>query len=136
LTEPVLIGMFNCKWIKEASNRMLTLSRSNDTSGAVNMCENPTSAYQVPVGKKFILLQYSHSGHSTVTYDHGNLWESAVSGTAAGTRKLRYNYDNNGGGVGLNTINTYIEFAAGMYLVSEHGVAGYIDNGIGVECDT
>ena len=132
MTEPVLVGMFNCKWIKEASTRMLTLSRANDSTGAQNMCENPTSAYVVPVGKKFTLLQVSHSGHNGVVYDHANIWESNASATGAGTRKLRYNYDNL---VGQGTINTYIEFAAGMYVVSEHGVNGYIDNGIGVECN-
>lgn len=56
MTEPVVIGFGTCKWVKDANTQMKTIMFPAG-SGTFSCHDTATGAnYQVPVGKKFIIL--------------------------------------------------------------------------------
>jgi len=67
MTEPVTIGIGATKWVKDSNTKMMSLSFPS-TGSAVLTCHDDTDTdYQVPVGKKFVILMINTSGHSLNT---------------------------------------------------------------------
>ena len=59
MTEPVVIGFGTCKWVKDVNTEMKTLMFPAG-SGTLSCHDTATGAnYQVPAGKKFIILNIS-----------------------------------------------------------------------------
>ncbi|MDG2267013.1 MAG: hypothetical protein P8L91_08530 [Candidatus Marinimicrobia bacterium] len=133
MTEPVIIGINQNKWVKNASTRMINLSRKDDAIGAKNCNEVIGTDYSVPAGKKLTILQIFVAGSSAASYDHANIYASLISDNASGNIIMRYlmsTLQNS-----HQTMNVNLEFTAGQFVVASHGQSGYIENMIGVECD-
>jgi hypothetical protein len=131
--EPVVLGINQNKWIKNSTTKMITLSRKDDATGAKNCNQVIGTEYSVPVGKKLTILQIFVAGTTAATNDHANIYASPTTDTAAGNIITRYLIDTAQNS--HQTINVYLEFAAGQFVVANHGVGGYIENMIGIECD-
>jgi len=131
--EPVVLGINQNKWIKNDSTKMITLSRKDDASGAKNCNQVIGTEYSVPVGKQLTILQIFVAGTNAATNDHANIYASPTTDTASGDIVTRYLIDTAQNS--HQTMNVYLEFAAGQFVVANHGVNGYIENMIGVECD-
>ena len=79
--EPVVIGNDQIKFVKDANSKQMTLW-TKDTS--YMSAESGAGTYQVPLGKKFIILQVRVMRQQT----HLNtpiIFETASSGAATGT---------------------------------------------------
>jgi hypothetical protein len=126
MTEPVTIGIGSNKWVKEAATKMITLHFPS-SSGTLSLHDNTDTNYQVPVGKKFIILQVctsggsNYTGNSAATGGNYELWDSTVADTASGNIIL----------VNSNWINrTYSNYAS--YSATSTGFASPIDTYIEV----
>jgi hypothetical protein len=121
MTEPVTIGIGATKWVKDASTKMITLNRALN-SGTHDMTLDGV-AYTVPVGKKLIIINMTAGGYQQYFGGVGcNFYKST---TSAGTTTLlltlcsswgQHTYDTSAGGYG--SVDTYIEVAAGNYIVA------------------
>lgn len=134
MTEPITIGYGTNKWIKNPDTRMVTLVNNGAMpNGYASMVESGSgpygsmTKYQVPAGKKFILLAWTSSvSHSTICYgptpdvNVGN----AINFVLAG-------WTSNGGG---GPQECYIEIPAGNYITF-YEYNQYPTMCIGVECD-
>ena len=106
--EPVVIGNDQIKFVKDANSKQMTLW-TKDTS--YMSAESGAGTYQVPLGKKFIILQVRVMRQQT----HLNtpiIFETASSGAATGT--IIFNapvIDDT-----LMIYNTYIEVGAGQFF--------------------
>jgi hypothetical protein len=62
LTEPIIIGTAGVKFVKDANTKMMTLNKPT-TSGTTESLHTSLGVdYQVPVGKKFIILKIFTGG--------------------------------------------------------------------------
>jgi hypothetical protein len=134
MTEPVTIGIGASKWVKESATKMITLHFPS-SSGTHTLHDNTNTNYQVPVGKKFIILQVCSAGGSSWTGSSGasggnyELWDSTVADTASGNIILinsnwisrtfsnyaTYSAVSEGF---ASPIDTYIEVSAGQYITA------------------
>jgi len=137
MTEPALLGLNQFKFIKETNTVAKTLYRSTDSSGVLVM-EYDAAAYQVPVGKKFIILQ-STTIISGTGASYQDIWyfEHTVPNAAGGTEKLHYYTPMvvGDGGALIYKFDVYIEIAAGNYINSNHSSNLVREIMLGIECD-
>ena len=109
MAEPVVIGNETIKFVKDATSKQMTLWTKE--TPAYYSAETGAGTYQVPVGKKFIILQVRVMRQQT----HLNtpiIFETATSGAAVGT--IIFNapvIDDT-----LMIYNTYIEVGAGQFF--------------------
>jgi hypothetical protein len=138
MTDPVTIGWNSNKWVKDGNTKMVTLY-TPFPQATYSMHDSATSAnYQVPVGKKFILLNISCSvgrnGSNVNMYME--FYRNTIPDSLTGASMVAQSYAgvNSQGQAGIQNQNmpTFIEFAAGEYVTSKfeyHGVA----TAIGIE---
>jgi len=70
MVEPVTIGYGVNKWLKDADTKVLALYDQNGSSTHSMHSSSDGLAYQVPVGKKFIILSINFYGTDmVVSYD-------------------------------------------------------------------
>lgn len=140
MAEPVTIGYGANKWIKESNTQMITLY-TPAPQGTYSMHKSGTTTdYQVPAGKKFILLNISagvgRNGSNTNIYME--FYQNTVTDSTVGAFMVAHARAgvNSGGSAGIQNQNmpTYVEIPAGNYVVSRmehHAVATCI----GIETD-
>ncbi len=122
MTEPVVIGAHQCKWVKDTDTIMKTLYLpTEEPTGYYALVDSDNnSAYEVPTGKKFIILKLF------VSYDNVNggganqeIWKHTSAGSAGGTRiwKLMMSDGTSATNTTQDVYNdVYIEIAAGNYI--------------------
>ena len=142
MTEPATLGT-HAKWLKDANTKMISLynEESVTTHTALKECSTNTN-YQVPVGKKFVLLNLvarGIKGHQSI-----RVFSHSSPSTSGGTQVFTAN---NGGGLlltGYNEsqiyqleFNLYIDgFGAGQYVNTQHTATGLLGFAVtGIETD-
>jgi hypothetical protein len=146
MAEPLTIGIGSNKWVKDANTKMMTLHGAS-SSGTLSMHDDTGVDYQVPVGKKFIILSIqSHSGGqystggSTTALTSTTISKSTVTDTA-GTpvytvQSLIMRTANSGQGMAYSqpsrNVETYIEIPASNYIVSGNPAYVYYGHQIGI----
>jgi hypothetical protein len=149
MTEPLTIGIGATKWVKDSNTKMITLAKPSTNAAAAESLHLAGVDYQVPVGKKFIILQVqfgggfasSQSGASQSFQYTGNLMTNGTTDThVGGITVLQTNGGNTrmyvggtpGQGAsaqGSNMIaDTYIEVAAGNFII------GYGSSSVAINC--
>jgi len=126
MAEPVVIGNETIKFVKDANTKQMTLWTTNVS---YQSALDRNGAYQVPVGKKFIILQVRVTRQST-NMSTPIIFETASSGAAVGT--IIFNAPTVTDT--MMVYNTYLEVAAGQFF----GNWGLTNIGMiiyGVECD-
>lgn len=120
MTEPIILGLHNCKWINDANTKMITLNRTT-SSGAAAMKLDGVD-YQVPAGKKFVILSVSCGGWQQYAGVVGSTIYKGASAGATTTELVsvssswsNHTYDISAGNGG-NNIQCYIEVEAGQYV--------------------
>jgi len=130
MTEPVLIGYAQNKFIKDASTKAMTLyARTN--GGTVAFAVNGAT-YQVPVGKKMVCLWVRM--HKTTIPGSMGIYESATSG-GTDTAKIVFHAEAE---IGYNTAQicpTYFEVAATKYFTLNCANQAGSCIALVVECD-
>ena len=120
MVEPVVIGVGENKWVKDANTKMLTLNASIGTSNAQSAKDGATP-YQVPVGKKFICLSFATSAFSSGTAGQEAgfyIYDDTVQDAGTGTLFFQTHagaYSNN------QTFEIYYEIPAGHYVTLLNG---------------
>ena len=124
MTEPLVIGIGTTKWVKESTTKMITLSRVNQ-AGTITLQKEGVD-YQVPTGKKFVMLKlYVGGWHQYAGVIGSQIYKNSTAGTTTGATSLcdavpswgQHTYDTSAG-TSMNQIETYIEIEAGQYLIS------------------
>ena len=153
MTEPVVIGIGATKFVKNASTKMMTLIFPS-SGGTLSLHDDTGVDYQVPVGKKFIILaQFASAGmfaHYTPTYSArhttADLWKNTTTDTTAGGTRVVTNgsatsyWSSSGASQSSKPMNPkiecYIEIPAGSFIVGDIQNQGYGGMTVtGVECD-
>ena len=115
MTDPVVIGFGANKWVKDSNTKIISLYYRNfGGSGAYTLHESGgTTDYQVPVGKKVIILsQMLLTDTGTGSHDE-DVWESNAIDSATGTNVYQFLGSNNSGN---NQYEVWIEFSASKYI--------------------
>jgi len=141
MTEPVVIGYGQIKWVKDADTQMIHLpvvSTGGITTGAnirqmgITTVGGAITDYVVPVGKIFILLQvnaqpYQNSSSAKLIIEGG------ASGSGSGNRKMLIGGYSDNSPQPIN-IPCYITFEAGEYInVTTESSGAYAVSMLGVE---
>jgi hypothetical protein len=151
MVEPVVIGIEGNKWINDTATKMITLHFPS-SSGTFSLHDDTDTDYQVPVGKKFVILKVltsggsNYSGNAAVTQGYFNLYitpntDSNVGGTIVlknSTSMNRHNWGNvTTVDSGFNPdIDTFIEVSATKFITPvSSGVNGLSITITGVETD-
>ena len=138
MTEPAVIGMHQCKWVADATTKMLSLHLDYlETVGTFSLhADNNNTAYQVPVGKKFIVLQLllGAQGGGTAGVNRMEVFQHNVVDAAGGTEVTRAVITEHEENETL-VYNMYAEITAGNYLNLTVSVTRSNCSLIGVECD-
>ena len=126
MTDPVVIGMHECKWIKDANTRMFSLFAKASSGGTYDAFQELDGTdYQVPVDKKFIILNHTSTPYNTsgTVAAESTLYRHSSAGVAGGD-KLQTNFGALGEGcVGIVT-PLYIEVPTGEYINLKNGGSG------------
>ncbi len=137
MTEPIVIGVGQNKWIKDANTRMYSFYALANAGGTYDAFKDKGTDYIVPVGKKFIILNHSSTPYNTATTVSAEftLYEHTTPSVVGGI-KLQTNMGALGeGNVGLS-VDMYIEVPAGKYINLRNGGTGIAyDTITGVETD-
>lgn len=132
MAEPVVIGFEQNKFIKDSNSKLITLIENSFIASyrALEVAETNTD-YQVPAGKKFIILSVSMSSEGS-TNSKNKFFAHNVANAAGGTEVLHMNL----AGVGqIQTFPTYITIDAGDYINVYPDTNGCSYNVVGVELD-
>lgn len=135
MTEPVTIGVGANKWVKDSNTRMVTLYSALPQS-VYSFHEAGTSTdYQVPVGKKFILLncdvgvgRVSSNTNIYMDFYKGTIPDS-LSGAFLIARARAGVNDTGQAGIHNQNMPTYVEIEAGNYITQSfeyHAIATII----------
>ena len=122
MVDPVTIGNSSCRWLFDSNTQYITLFNDSDF-GTKSLHNTSNVDYQVPAGRKFIILSMWFNGtEQTLYYD--------TSADTAGT-KIFHN-----DGQGSVQCHTWIEIPAGNYVTVT--VSGSNTQGIysGIETTT
>ena len=128
MAEPVVIGVGACKWIKEPNTKMMTIHYPSTSPTSTLSAHNDSGVdYQVPVGKKFVILRINDtvgtSRNNAICYIWKNTTtDSTVGGTqiSIGTGSVpNYNASIAGTASVFYPKDVYIEIPAGNYIVVE-----------------
>ena len=136
MTEPVTIGFGEVKWLKDSVTKMVTLSRPSSSSGTVSMHDDTATDYQVPTGKKFIIIRVDHGDSYSGAECFAYLYKSTTADSATGTLiKQDSDWNDSNARSTKNAIPTYIEVEAGNYINSYNNQGVNYCNVLGVETD-
>jgi len=151
MTDPVTIGIGATKWVKDSNTKMLTIHKPSNNASPESLHTSSGTDYQVPVGKKFIILRimisdsYASLGNSTgslSTQYQSPIYYNTTTDSVSGATKI---YSSNGG-FSKNYDSTsirasdkvvddvYIEIAAGNYIISDPTQSNAV-NITGIETD-
>ena len=116
MAEPVVIGYGQCKWVKDATTKMVYLADSTSINSAgVSMSTAVAGAalgtYTVPASKRFILLLINCSVYSATAKEGFQLYAGTT--LAKTHEKMEYALNNSTDENEMIPIETYIEFEAG-----------------------
>jgi hypothetical protein len=150
MTEPLTIGIGSNKWVKDANTKMITL-HSPSYSGTLSLHDDTGVDYQVPVGKKLVILSIraAGGGYYVTTSTVLNAIQTFISkstvtdtaGTICYVVNAQQMTDNNAGTAfqpPVPSADTYIEVAAGNYIVAANLVYptyGMVVTMTGIETD-
>ena len=140
MTEPVTIGFGANKWVKDSNTKMITLYAALP-QGVYSFHEAGTNTdYQVPVGKKFILLnvdcgvgRVSANVNIYMDFYKGTTADSLTGATFIARARAGVN-DSGQAGIHNQNMPTYVEIEAGNYIqqsFESHAIATLI----GIETD-
>ena len=139
MAEPVTIGIGANKWVKDSNTKMITLNRTSSAGAAAMKLDGVN--YQVPTGKKFVILSVSTGGWQQYA---GLVGATIYKGSTAGatTTELvsvvsswsNHTYDISAGNGG-NNIQCYIEVEAGQFVNASNLSTGGSAVVTGVETD-
>ena len=87
MAEPIIIGSGVCKWVKDANTKMITLQGAVSGTSFDLLEGSGRTTYQVPAGKKLIIVKIFFENHSTT--DDCRIYSGASSG--ATTNQITYN---------------------------------------------
>jgi len=112
MSEPITIGYGTNKWIKDASNKMIGLYHNYVGNGFQALNLNFTAVpYQVPVGKKLIVLNIRTSYSDFDFYINGT-----IGGTTGGKRFHTGSGSGSYGAMSHTNWDCYMEVPAGNYI--------------------
>jgi hypothetical protein len=143
MVEPNVVGHNTAKWLFDSTTmEMMSLAKdpASSTIGSLNTSDGTYVRYQVPVGRKFILLNYtavSNQASGTGTSEI-EIWTTPGSDNTAGGNQVSY-FSLGNSGVSTNMqINQdcYIEFAAGQYITIDCITGQCSFNAVGMETTT
>ncbi len=134
MAEPVVIGYGQNKWVNDATSKAMGLFAYN-LSSIESMHDDNNANYQVPVGKKFIVLSITvHPKESTAGLGGVLLAQHNVADAAGGTRFYGVTTSTR-----TNSITTdmpyYATIDAGNYINCQATNAGVNVSIFGVEVD-
>ena len=149
MTEPIIIGIESIKFLPSATTFMKNLFYPTPFNGTLTLHDENDVNYQVPVGKKYIILKVSGGGqigalntNLTVSVNiwKNNLVDSVVGATQIYRRVSGVSMSSPGGtpnGISqadlpLNDL-VYLTIAAGQYINVVSGTTGL--QVLGVECN-
>ena len=116
MADPILIGS-EIKAVPGIDNaKQVFLFSDTDTTSPKSLFDSATgSVYQVPVGRKLIILfaRMAYANTSDNSRTEYRVWESAAVNTASGTEKL---FGNSTSFNPETIIETYMQFAASQYV--------------------
>ena len=140
VSEPVIVGWAQNKFIKDSTVKVLSLFLPNgflnDNNYESYHTPETDTDYQVPVGKKFIILQVMMvSASSTTAQGDIYLGYSTTVDSATGFNLIaRYTQSINAG-LPAVTYEPYLEIAAGNYITGRGNANSYNVMLNGVEVD-
>jgi hypothetical protein len=118
MAEPVVIGNEQNKFIKDTNTKALTLYNTTfEPNNTYTAMQENAANYQVPVGKKFVVLRIKIYGSNTA-FGNVHLYEHSSASTSGGSSKF-YTQNATDANAKFNMIdvpNAYIEFATGNYI--------------------
>lgn len=132
MTEPVIIGHGTNKWVKDSNTKLITLHFPAN-SGTLSYHDDDNVDYQVPVGKKFVILEITCSGNSPSSGTRGIIVSKSGTTDVAGTEIYRsyggqYKYQSSSYSSmtsmePVQNANVYIEIPASQYIVANSSSA-------------
>jgi hypothetical protein len=131
MTEPVTVGIQNNKFVIDGTTvKAMTLYRATTGNGAATLHDETDNNYQVPVGKKFIILKIMLQ--QAGAEDRGEFWNSALIDSQTG---FRFAYMNTIAS-GQLLFDVYYEIGAGRYITYWKNAGGNCTTLVtGVEVD-
>jgi hypothetical protein len=130
MTEPVLLGYGNNKWLKDANTKMVTLYQSVEQSAPIAL-KSFNVDYVVPAGKKFIILKLNFA-HATTSPKYFVIRYFTSASSASGTIFYYAKIDESA----IPEIDCYIEIPAGNYINFDSLTAEVmLTNCTGIETD-
>ncbi len=150
MTEPIIIGVESIKFLPTATTFMKQLFFPTPFSGTLSLHDvtNNTN-YQVPVGKKFIMLKVVGGGAEvqngaqytqSVNIFRNTIADSTVGGTQVYRRSAAFNYKSTANSTTMGMFDmpisdlTYITFIAGNFVNAQVDYSVGLQV-FGVECD-
>jgi hypothetical protein len=127
MAEPVTIGIGANKWIKDADTKMLTLVYPSSSSSQLSLHNTETDTdYQVPSGKKFIILKIQDTVGTSRNNANHDLYKNTVTNSVAGVNAIyratgsvpNYSSSISGTASVFYPKDVYIVIEAGKYIVS------------------
>lgn len=121
MTDPVVIGFGQIKWVKDANTKLVWLSTGNNTvTNTVDDLEtadagSATSVYTVPTGKVFILLAFRAQVYSGSSKEGIYLYER-YGGNNYVKGRVPLNQASTDSMLTKPMIETYIKFQAGSTI--------------------
>jgi type 1 fimbria pilin len=126
MTEPVTVGIGATKWVKDSNTKMITLHASTE-AGTGSFHDDSDTDYQVPSGKKFIILEVSCSATYAGDGQRSVQIQKSSTTDTAGTVVLKnigtsYKYQSSSYSSMsehqlVPNIQTYIEIPAGNFII-------------------
>ena len=114
MTEPIVIGLNENKWLQDATTKMITLGFSTISGSSITDTLNDLSlgtAYQIPAGKKLIILNISVQSWSNANLTR-ELWISPTVNSRTGIMIFNTVYSHEF----HKSTPVYIEAAASQYI--------------------
>lgn len=135
MADPVVLGIYQNKFVKNANTKALTLYSTQFGSGAESL-HSEGSAYLCPVGKKLVVLNISWLNYSTVRDDVTLYYGTTVDSTAVATEWLKMSI----GGTVTDSVDgrsfpVYQEIPASNYLTMNCVNSGNVPIVLAVELD-
>ena len=113
MTEPVIIGSGAVKFVPNATTFMKTLTFPTPNSGTRTLHDEDDVDYQVPIGKKFIILKImSSNGYNGIADTNFSIqiWKNTIIDSIVGGTRF---YFRNGGQGSVSPFGTPYTISAG-----------------------
>ena len=149
MTEPVIIGSNAVKFVPSATTFMKTLTFPTPNSGTLTLHDEDDVDYQVPIGKKFIILKImSSNGYNATTNTNFSIqiWKNTIIDSTVGGTSFYYRNGGQGKIIALGVTYTisaggaigndevFYTIPSGSYVNAVLG-ANIGLQVLGVECD-